>query len=69
MKRAEQKLRLRNMSLAELQAEAKQLEKSRATVLFAVRFGQSSNVARIRAVKRQLARTLTIAREAQGRET
>lgn len=61
MKRSEQIAHLGKLSLADLQKEIAELEKKIQAQTLAVSFGKSKEVRTIRNLKRQLARTLTIA--------
>ncbi len=63
MKRIENLSRLRKSSLADLRKEVTEIEKKLQTQVMAIKFGKSKEVRTIRALKLQLAQTLTIANE------
>lgn len=64
MKRLEQMTRLNGMSLADLKSEALALENKIQNQVMAIRFGKAKDVSTVKQLKRQLARTLTTAKQA-----
>lgn len=63
MKRTEYIAHLRNIPLADLQKEIRELEKSIQTEVMAIAFGKSKAVRTIRNHKKRLAQSLTIANQ------
>lgn len=63
MKRSEQIAHLGKLSIADLQKEIKTLEKKLQEHTLAISFGKSKEVRTLRNLKRQVARTLTIANQ------
>jgi ribosomal protein L29 len=64
MKRRDQLTHARKLALPDLKAEVLNIEKKIQTQMMAVRFGKAKDVSTVKQLKRQLARTLTVAHQA-----